>query len=306
MSRRRWLIAAGIAVLLIVAGSAVWLWQSSSRAGSPEQAATAYLRALESGDPAAVEATGIEVSDDALSAFDGAAALIDDATVVSVDQNGSAATARVSFSLNGTSHEASVRLAQESGRWRPESTALGGMTATTTLGDTARISDTVEIDDAVLPASDRLALIPAAYTVRAAPSTLLSGEEDVEVLPGGEVDLDIDAALRPEATTAAQEQLDGLLATCTSSGEIAPEGCGIRIPWGTEFRSVAAVSYRIDAEPRIRLDASGFTSEGGVLVATVTGTALDGTARTTTYRTEDWSVRGDVAFAGGELVLTPW
>ncbi|MFS0852661.1 hypothetical protein [Microbacterium sp. 179-I 3D4 NHS] len=300
MRRRRGVLLAGGAALLVIAAAVIWLRGSSDRPISAEEAATTYLRALESGDPAAVESTGIDVSDAALTAFRDAEALIEDAEVVSVDQEGRTATAQVTFTLDGTPHEATLSLARESDRWRLGESALGALTPSTAIGDSVRIGD------AVLPASERLALVPAAYAVTAAPPALLSGANDAVVLPGAATEIAIDAALRPAATEAAQEQLDALLETCASSSDPAPEGCGIRLPWGAEFRTVAEVSYRIDAEPVIRLEPDGFTSDGGVLVATVTGTGLDGAERTATYRTEDWSVRGDATFTGTGIVLDPW
>jgi len=107
----------------------------------------------------------------------------------------------------------------------------------------------------------------------------------------------------------AQHQLDAHLESCTheeAAGGAVPDGCGIRIPWGTEFAAVETVSFRIDRMPVLTMTDEGFVAEGGVLVATVSGTGQDGAARSETYRTESWSVRGDVTVDGDRVELDVW
>lgn len=107
----------------------------------------------------------------------------------------------------------------------------------------------------------------------------------------------------------AQQQLDEHLKDCTdteAAGGAVPDGCGIRIPWGTEFVAVESVRFRIDRLPVLELTDDGFVADGGALVATVSGTGQDGAARTETYRTESWSVRGDVEIDGDRVDLDVW
>lgn len=105
----------------------------------------------------------------------------------------------------------------------------------------------------------------------------------------------------------AQDELDALLTACAESTAAAPpEHCGIRIPWGTEFASVTGIRYRIETMPTLVLDGGAFVAQGGVLVATVTGTGQDGAARTETYRTEDWTVRGDAVVDADGVELNVW
>ncbi|MFJ4224512.1 hypothetical protein [Microbacterium sp. NPDC089695] len=108
----------------------------------------------------------------------------------------------------------------------------------------------------------------------------------------------------------AQAALDDHLDECVATGApggVVPEGCGIRIPWGTEFASVADVRFRVDRMPEITLgDDDLFTADGGVLVATVTGTGQDGAPRTETYRTETWGVRGEVTPSDDGVALVVW
>ncbi|MFF7291899.1 hypothetical protein ACFY9N_05130 [Microbacterium sp. NPDC008134] len=295
-----WVIAAAAVVLLVVAG--LIIWQSSSRSDSAENAAEAYLRALESGERSAVEATGIVVSDEALLAFDSAESLVSDATVTSVDETGSQATARVSFVLGDAAHEAVLTLARSDGRWIPDDSGLAAVTVSQTVGTA------VSIGEAVFETSEPLSLLPAAYTVAVAPAAYLSGSIGVVALPGATDETAIEASFRPDATDAVQQRLDELLQECEAETALPSDGCGVRIPWGTELRAVDDVAFRIETLPTVVLadDGTSFTASGGELVATLTGTAHDGTERTTTYRSENWAVHGEVSFAGNETTLTVW
>lgn len=299
-TRRWWLVGGAAALALLIAGA--WFWVASSRSSTPEEAALEYLHALETGDPERVAATGAAVPETALGAFAGATALIEDAEVTRrADTEGAeSASVDVAFVLDGEEHSARLTLVSGDGDWAVDESGLGTLTARSAIG-----SD-VAIGAASAAVGEEFAVLPAAYAVTAAPAELLAGESAVRVLPGEEVTATVDARLRPEATTAAQDQLDAHLATCTEPADAAPAGCGIRIPWGTEFREVSEVRYRIERAPTVALAPATFAADGGVLVATVTGTGQDGAPRTTTYRTDSWSVRGDVAFSAEGLELSVW
>ena len=49
-----------------------------------------------------------------------------------------------------------------------------------------------------------------------------------------------------------------------------------------------------------------FHADGGVLVATLTGTGTDDESAAVTYRTEDWTLRGDVTVKNAGVVLSVW
>ncbi|MFJ4997682.1 hypothetical protein ACIP5T_05990 [Microbacterium sp. NPDC088619] len=109
--------------------------------------------------------------------------------------------------------------------------------------------------------------------------------------------------------TAAQQALDDHLEECTSAevvDDAVPDGCGIRIPWGTEFAAVDDVRFRIEQLPVLELTDGGFVADGGILVATVSGTGQDGSPRTETYRTESWTLRGGVTVEGDDVKLDVW
>lgn len=301
MTGRRWWLIGGASALVIATVVGVLIWQTASRPATAEEAAGAYMRALASGDAATVEATGIDVPATALRAFAAASELIEDAEVISA-REGSAdrASADVSFRLGDEERTAELALSRVGGRWVVDASALGTMTATATVGSF------VGIGEATFPVGEKTPLLPAGYSVAAVPESLLSGNGTLLVLPGEAAEIVVEAELRPDATAAAQHQLDEHLASCTAPASAMPEACGIRIPWGTEFRAITDVRYRIEQAPSITLDATGFSAAGGVLVATVTGTGQDGSARTTTYRTDDWSLRGDFSFTADGLTLAPW
>lgn len=296
--RHRWLLAGLVAVVAVAA--AVWWGVSTLRSPTPEEAVRDYLRALETGEPETVTATGTAVSDRALAAFAGAASTIEDAQVTGVRDSDGEVSATVTFRLDGDEHEARLRLVQEDGRWAVDASGLGTLRATTTVGTA------VQVGDAVLPVAEDAALLPAVYPVAAAPLTLLTGTTEAVVLPGGDATATVTAALRPEATEAAQSQLEAYLETCTAGGSAIPENCGIRIPWGTEFREVSDVAFRVERFPMVTLTPTTFAADDGVLEATVTGTGQNGTTRSVTYRSTAWSVRGGVEITADELALTVW
>lgn len=109
-----------------------------------------------------------------------------------------------------------------------------------------------------------------------------------------------------EAQAALDEHLDDCVDRGAPNGAV-PAGCGIRIPWGSEFASVTDVRFRVERMPRLVFtEDDGFTADGGVLVATVTGTGQDGVARTETYRTESWGVRGEVEQTADDIDVIVW
>lgn len=123
-----------------------------------------------------------------------------------------------------------------------------------------------------------------------------------EPTPSPSVSLD----MRAEAQAALEEHLEECTALGAPNGAV-PAGCGIRLPWGAEFASVTDVRFRIERLPELTLsDDGGFTADGGVLIATVTGTGQDGAARTETYRTESWGVRGEVESSDDGVAVTVW
>ena len=290
--RAAWITAGSIAAMLV---AAALIWFLIPR-GSAEDQALAYLRAVADGDVAAVEATGLDVPSATASAFADASDRLSKGAIESATADDQTAVVTVSFELAGTRHESTLKLSQREGRWVPDAaTAFGSVHFTVPAG----------IAGTVLPA-DGVLLLPAVYDVSAAPAEFLDGSATVEVRPGITQEIDVDATLRPEATDTAQAQLDEHLAACTEPAAEVPPFCGLAIPWAADFSAVSEIRYRVEQTPVVTLAPSAFQADGGVLVATVAGTALDGSAKTLTYRSTNWSVRGDVTFTDDDIVLSVW
>lgn len=283
------------AAVLVAATAVVWLLVP--RALSAEEQALAYFSALADGDVEAVHDHGISVDPEAEEAFLHASEYLSAATVRSSVAGASSTTVTVSYRFGAESFESEIVMIQRSGQWVPDTASAVG----TVTSDTA-----VTIGDAVLSADAEHTLLPAVYEASAAPAEFLAGSASIVVPSGGTQNLEINATLRPEATALAQHQLNEYAKTCTQPGAAPAESCGIVIPWAAEFTSVSKISYRIEQMPTISLTLDAFHADGGVLAATVTGTGLDGSEQSLSYRTTSWSLRGDVAFRGDEIVLSAW
>lgn len=286
---------------MLLAAVVVTGWLLITGGDSAEERAEAYLRALAAGDLAAVQATGIELSADAASAFSGAGEHVEEAAVeaVSVSDSTGEATAFVTYTLGGERVDAAIDFIRQSNGWVP--------TAQSALGTVQIAADSpVSIGEVVVAGDATAALLPAVYDVAAAPTDLLDGSATIVVHAGAAIEQAIESSLRPAAGVQAQQQLDAYLDDCTAPAEEVPTACGLVIPWAADLSSVSQIGYRIERHPIVALAMTSFTATDGDLVATVTGTAHDGATRTLTYRTQNWTVRGDVSFTADDVILSVW
>lgn len=292
-------IAAGV-VLLAVAGTVLWLLQ---RPPGPQAVAEAYLGALAGGDAdAALDRVASDSLDTSMieAAFAGATATIADATVTDVIEDGETATASIAYTLDSVSGSGELMLQQTPTGWKVSPDGLGTLTITSTLGDAAVIGAGVfAVDEPVM-------LLPALYDVLPAPVGILTGAATVVVAPGSAATAALQPALSGTALEAASTQVQTYLDACTAPAAVVPEDCGIRVPWAADLATLSSVAFRVETAPTLAFaeDLSSFAATGGVLVATASGTTRDGSAGTFTYRTDDWSLRGGVAFTGNQLVLS--
>ena len=302
---RRGIVVGIVAAAAVVVAAGGIAWFFSTRPAGPDAAARQYLDALAAGDGAAalnIVEQPVTEREAVLAAFDGATALIERPSVGEVAQvggAGDAATASVTFRLDGEERSASLSLTHAPDGWRIAATSLGAVTATTSVGDS------VSIGDATLAADEPHALLPAQYPVRPAPRDLLEGSASVVVLPIEPAAVDLTASIAPAASDAAQAQLDAYLASCTEPAPSVPASCGIRIPWQADLTSAEEISYRIEKAPTLTLSGETMTFEAtdGVLVATVRGMARSGGAGEFTYRTDSWALYGTLDFTGGVMTL---
>jgi hypothetical protein len=149
-------------------------------------------------------------------------------------------------------------------------------------------------------------LLPARYTVTAAPADVLAGSAEVVAGVRDDVTVDLAASLSPGATEVAQAQLGEYATACAEPAEVVPDRCGLIVPWAADLAQLDRIAFRIERLPAVTLapETSSFAATGGVLVATAHGTTQNGTVGAFTYRTEDWSLRGSLGFEADALVLT--
>ncbi len=97
--------------------------------------------------------------------------------------------------------------------------------------------------------------------------------------PARETAVSLSPSPTPEATGAAQAQLDAYADACTQPATTVPPNCGLRVPWAADLTALSSLAFRIDQRPVLVLsaDARTFAATGGVVVATATGTTREGT-----------------------------
>ena len=287
-------IAAGAVAICVAAGAAWWLL---NRPPSAEETAEAYLRALSQGDADAVGDLLMDQPDGwerIASTFEGAEDYLTDYEFALHDDG----SVRADVELAGRPAVVGFVLSDAGGRWTVAGDYLASLDVTTTIGDSVRIGG-------VLHPVGTVSLLPARYTVAAAPAGLVDGEATAIVTNDEPVAAGVEASLSPEAVPVAQEQLDVYLQTCAQPAGAVPSHCGIRVPWAADLASLEQVSFRIETLPVLALapDARTFAATGGVLVATAAGTTRSGDPASFTYRADDWAVRGTVTMTGDTMTL---
>ncbi|GAA1850443.1 hypothetical protein ACFQZV_07090 [Microbacterium koreense] len=298
MNRRAIVLTAIIAVVVIAGGALTW-W-ALSRPPSARDAAETYLTGLADGDVAAIAPVlPADADRDALeSMFAEATGYLSDPTFDVVDGEGSAAvTAEAIF--DGERVMFGFTVEDSTGSWLVAEDALGGLDVQTRRGDSAAVGGVVQPIDATIR------VLPAVYTVAAAPTGILDDAAIVAAPPGTPVAVALEPSLTDAATALAQEQIDLYAAECASATDAVPPSCGIRIPWEADLATLDSVAFRIEATPAVELtaDAETFAATGGAVVATVTGTTRGGDTASFTYQTDQWSIRGHVRFTGDEMRL---
>lgn len=299
----------GIIGVVALAATAAGIWWFLSRPPSADAVADEYLRALESGDYAAIESLVASPLDDTVeAAFAGAESYVADARIVALETGADGdTTVRAEALVGGERHDLAFALRPRDGRWLLTPESFAAVRVDTTFGGAPGGGDSAWIGEALVPTGTDIAVLPAAYVVEAAPRGILSGSTVVAVSGEGDAEaVTIDTSLTPEATAIAQEQLDAYLDACAAPATAVPDNCGIRVPWAADLTSLTGIAFRIDERPVLALaaDGSGFDATGGVIVATATGASRAGGTGTFTYRADDWAVRGAVDFVGDEMVLS--
>ncbi|MDN3494601.1 hypothetical protein QL996_01560 [Planococcus sp. APC 4015] len=294
-------IVAGAAAVAIGAGVTAWI---VSRPPSAEAVAESYLRALSEGDfdtiapllPDSVDAEHLE------SAFAGATGYISDYAYTLTGDGGGMLGVRADVEIDGEPGVVGFLLTPEGGRWKIAD-FLAVLDVTTSIDERVIVNDAALVGGTLTAASTTL--LPAVYPVSPVPTGILSGGTEVAVTNEQAVGVTVEAALAPGATTLAQEQLDLYASACAQPASVVPANCGIRVPWAADLATLDGVRFRIEQLPRVSLSPDGrtFAATDGVIVATATGTARDGSTASFTYRADDWALRGSLRFSGDQMTL---
>ena len=284
----------------MLAGVVLWL---VLRPSGPQSAAEDYLAALSRGDAASalglVVTDGLDVSS-AEDAFAGVSGTISEARVTAMNEDGDTATAEIAYTLDAASASGEITLVRTDAGWKVTQSGLGTLTIASARGDAAAIGT------AIVEVGAPFLLLPGLYDVLPAPVGILTGTATAGVTPGGAATADLQPELSDTALETASAQVQAYIDACTAPTDAVPEGCGIRVPWAADLATLTSLAFRVETAPTLAIaeDLSSFAATGGVLVATATGTARDGSAGTFTYRTDDWSLRGGMDFTGNQLVLS--
>ena len=186
-------------------------------------------------------------------------------------------------------------LGNDDGRWMLIGDYLASLEVAPVLSGTdAPAGDSVWVGGALAPAGTPVALLPAEYGRRAAPRGLLSGRARSPSATTSRSPSRSRSSITPEATAAAQTQLDAYADACTQPAAAVPANCGLRVPWAADLATLTSIAFRIDQRPVLALAPDGrtFAATDGVVVATATGTTRAGATASFTYRADDWALRG--------------
>ena len=301
-------IAVAAAALLVGAGLA---WWSLARPPSVEDAARSYLDALSAGDFASIDAMRSMHLDDATEqviadAFAGADGFVEDPRIEEIDPGPDMTRVRASVELDGERRDVFFVLGNEGGRWALVGDYLASLEVAPVLSGTdSPAGDSAWVGGTLAPAGTPVPLLPAEYGLEPAPRGLLSGSGSVALSNDESVTVTLEASITPEATSAAQAQIDAYADECTQPAAAVPANCGLRVPWAADLATLTSTAFRIDERPVLALapDGRSFAATDGIVVATATGATRAGATASFTYRADDWALRGSLSFQGDEMVL---
>ncbi|NLP82300.1 hypothetical protein HF576_00395 [Microbacterium sp. CFH 90308] len=301
-------IIAGAAVAVAAAGAAAWFLL---RPASVEDVAREYLAALSDGDWEAIDGMRADpLPDDAdvvvADSFTGAAGYAQDPRIETIgEERGGRVEVEATAEIDGSSRTIVFALTRVGSDWK-----LAGEDYLAALTVHAAIEDgttlpAVRIGDALAPTKTVVALLPAVYDIRAAPSDVLEGGAVIGVSNDAPAAVDVEASFSPDAAGLAQEQLDAYAESCTRAAAEVPDQCGLIVPWQADLAELERIAFRVEQLPDVTLSPTGtsFDATGGIVVATAHGLRRDGTPGSFTYRADDWALRGSIRFSGEEMVL---
>ena len=296
-----------VAVIAGAAAIAAGLIVLNDRLFTPGQAAKRYFAALEARDFGAARgrleraATEEPLIDSAMLPQDGytppAGAHVDN---VQLDDNGSGATARVSFTVGGESAISTVRLVLSGRRllifprWRVQDQY--------TISVAAPSGADVQIAGIQVSANEPVPAFPGAYQVGLADNPLLETDPVTAYALQGAPSATLAPRVKPQARAEVGKQINDLLSRCSRTADLAPSGC----PFGaTSDDPVTEVRWRILSKPTPTVEQSEdgvevVTSQEGQVELTGLGENSDG-SQYPVAETFSYSVNGPVTVENGAV-----
>lgn len=301
-------IVVGAVALVAVAVAAWWF---GFRPPTAQDAAGTYLRALETGDLAAIQAMRAPLDEETdriiEESFAGATSYLVDARIEEMrERKADLVSVHATAEVDGTRRDLLFDLRRSGDRWSLAGDYLASATVEVVLaGSDVAVGD-VRIGGALVGAGTATPLLPAVYPVTAGPRELLSGTSTLAVSNDRAEQLALEVTLSPDAAASAQEQLNAYASACAEAAETVPENCGLVIPWAADLARLERIAFRVERLPSVTLlpENGSFAATEGVIVATAHGTGHDGRDGFFTYRTDQWALRGAFGFDDGIMVLT--
>lgn len=309
-------LAAGLVLLLII-GAVVVNVINRTQYG-PEATVRSYLAAISQGkasqanelvDPGVGKNAASLLADDILGE---SKALMKNAKVTKVSTRGDSAFAEVSYSIDGTAFDDVLELSKDGkqgvlfDKWKIDKPLLSSVYVYTNQGTTVSVNGT----DVDFGKEYELAAYPGVYEIGAPEGNFFEAESQTFVAGTGSKAnyeaVELDLVPSEGLTQAVQEALNAHLDACAASKTDDPEGCGMYTGARYDFADEPTLKYTVEKYPVVTVDEFGahFSTEGGKVTATATGTLYGGGTGTESYTTDEgWNLSGSIVIDGDEVTL---
>ncbi len=309
-------LAAGLVLLLIIGSVAINIVNATQY--GPEATVRSYLTAISQGkaskanelvDPGVTKDAAVLLSDDVLGE---ATALMKNAKVTKVSTRGDSAYAEVSYSVDGTAFDDVLELSKDGtqgvffDKWKIDRPLLASVYVYTDRGTVVSVNG----KDVDFGKEYDLAAYPGTYEIGAPEGDFFQAESQTFVAgTGSKANYDaveLEFAPTEGLTAAVQDALNAHLDECATSTTDDPDDCGMYTGAKYDFTDEPKMSYSVDKYPVVTVDESGryFSTEGGKVTATATGTLYGGGSGSESYSTgSDWDLDGSIVIDGDEVTL---
>jgi hypothetical protein len=308
-------IGAGVVLVLIIASVIVNVIGGSQF--GPGATVKTYLSAISQGnaaeanklvDPGVTKNAAALLSDDILGE---AKAFMKNAKVTEVTTRGESAYAEVSYSIDGTAFDDIIALSKDGKQgvffdnWRIDKPLLSAVHVYASQGTVVSVNG----KDIDFGKAYDLPAYPASYEIGAPEGDFFEAETQSFVAGTGSKAryeaVEVEFTPSEELTSAVQEALNKHLDACAASATD-PGECDMYSGAPFTFADQPAMKYSVEKYPVVTVDESGarFTTEGGKVTATATGTLYGGGTGTETFTTrDDWALTGTIVIDGETVTL---